>query len=563
MKKTISVVLSLVMLFGILALPTAAAQNEHEKCPVIFIAGSSVDICDAEGNVIPTGFDVLTDDDGGDSISKEKIIESSINIILPFVAEGLAEDEWENYGNALYEELAPIWDETQLGGDGNAKYGTGVSAAEIKQWDDNALKNHGADGKFAMWDYMFRYDWRLSPYDHVDRLHEYIKTIITTTGCDQVALMGRCLGGNIINAYLDVYGSEKLVKKVVYDEVMSNGSATVNDCFSGKIEFSDRHIQAYILQSEYFGKYNIGIDIADVNDLLLEIATGLLDVLTQTGAADAIYDSVYDLYERLCEAFMPAMLRATGIGTWVSYWASVCDDDFDTALNLVFGEEGSELREENKGLIDKINRVRTNLVKPRELKGDDNLYKIFEKEYGVKIAVISSYGLVNPPITESSDLTGDCTVDTKNSSFGATVAGVFDTLPEMYVDLQIASGKGEYISPDKKIDASTCLFPETTWFIKNNHHDTYSPVERIAEFFTQYKDVRVNDNSRNISRFLVIKENTVGEAVNMTEENCGDGPWLSEVTQKPSVETIVITAIRLLTAVFTLLTQLLEGTFML
>ncbi len=559
MKKTIALLLTMLMLLGAAAVPAFAANAEkHEKCPVIFIAGSSVDICDAEGNIISTGFDVLTDDDEGD-MTKEDIIESVVNIMLPFVIEGLPKDKWDRYGEALYEELAPIWDDTQLDGDGNAKYGTGVSKAEIKKWDDNALKDRTKVNSFKLRDFDFRYDWRLSPYDHVDRLHEYIKQIIKSTGCSQVALVGRCLGGNVITAYLDKYGSEKLVKKVVYDEVMSNGSVVINDCFSGKIAFSDKHVQAYLLESEYYGKQDVGIDLIGVNDLLLEVAERLFDLLTQTGATQGIFDGVYGLYERLYEAFMPAMLRATGIGTWVSYWSSLCEEDFDTALDLIFGKKGTETREENAGLIEKIETVRERIVRTRTLEGDANLYKKFAKDYGVEIGIIAGYGLVNPPIIESVDETGDIVVDTRSSSFGATTAGVFDKLPQDYIDKQTAAGKGKYISPDGKIDASTCLFPETTWFIKNKHHDTWHPIQNIAEYFTQYSNVTADSNNKNISRFLIIDENNIEKAVNMTEDNMADGPWLEAVEEEPTKETMLAALMRFFTTILKFLTDLFTG----
>ncbi len=558
MKKTLALLLAMLMLLGAAAVPAFAATEKHEKCPIIFIAGSSVDICDAEGNVISTGFDVLTDDDEGD-MTKEDIMESAINILLPFVIEGLPKDKWDNYGEALYEELAPIWDDTQLDGDGNAKYGTGVSKAEIEKWDKNADKNHGSDGNFKLRDYDFRYDWRLSPYDHVDRLHEYIKKIIKSTGCSQVALVGRCLGGNIITAYLDKYGSEKLVKKVVYDEVMSNGSVVINDCFSGKIAFSDKHVQAYLLESEYYGKQGEGIDLIGVSDLLLELAERLFDLLTQTGATQGIFDGVYDLYERLYEAFMPAMLRATGIGTWVSYWSSLCEEDFDTALDLIFGKKGTQTREENAGLIAKIETVRERIVKTRTLKGEANLYNRFSEEYGVEIGIIAGYGLVNPPIIESVDETGDIVVDVKNASFGATAAGVFDKLPQDYIDKQIAAGKGKYISPDGKIDASTCMFPATTWFIKNKHHDTFNQIRDLSEYFTQYSNVTADSNNRNVSRFLIVDKNDIDKAVNMTEDNMADGPWLDAVEQEPTKETMLAALMRFFTTIFKFLTDLFTG----
>lgn len=563
MKKITALLLTLVMIFSMCAIGASAASvNKHEKCPVIFIAGSSVDLVDENQNPISTGFDVFTDDDEGD-MTKEEVIQKVMNVLVPFIMEGLPFDKWDNYGKALYTELAPIFDEGRLDGDGNPKYGTGISDAERTYWEKvAATEDRGKDGKFSLREYDFRYDWRLSPYDTIERLDEYIDAILETTKCEKVCLVGRCLGGNIITAYLDKYGSEGKVAKVVYDETMANGSSTVNDCFSGKIKFSDKHIQAFLLETEHFGKENIGIDIADMSNLLLEIIERTLDLTTQVGILETVFGSVELLYERLYEALMPAFLLASGMATWPSYWTSVYEEDFDAALNLMFGEEGSEYRTEFAGLIEKIEYLRERITIPREKQGEENLYKKFEKDYGVEIGIIVGYGLLQAPITESYDLNGDCTVDLNSASFGATSAGVFDTLPQEYIDERIAAGYGDYISPDGKVDASTCLFPETTWFIKNKHHDTWRSMATIAEYFTQYSNVNANSNSKNIQRFLVIDPNgDIEKAVNMTADNCQDGPWLDIVEQEPTKETKIASLIRFLTTLLKLFVQLLNGTF--
>ena len=558
MKKVISVILVLIMTLSVFAVSASAASNERVKYPIIFIAGSSVDLVDEDQNPISTGFDVLTDDDEGD-LTKDDIIQKVMNVLIPFITEGLPFDEWDSYGEALYDELAPIFAEGQLDGDGNPKFGTGVSKAELKQWDDNAKVDHGKDGTFGYADYKFRYDWRLSPYEVVDRLDKYIDVILDTTDCKKVCLVGRCLGGNVVTAYLDKYGSKGKVAKVVYDEVMSNGSATINDCFSGKIDFSDKHMQAYIAESEYFGKEDIGLDLAGVNNLLFEIIERTLDLTTQVGALETIFGSVELLYERLYEALMPSMLLATGIATWASYWTSVCDEDFDNALDLMFGKEGTERRKEYSGLVEKIEYLREQIVIPRTLEGDENLYKIFEKQYGVEIAVLAGYGLVQAPITESNDLTGDCTVDLKAASFGATAAGVFDTLSDEYIAERTALGYGDYISPDGKIDASTCLFPDTTWFIKNKHHDMLVGYY-IVERFCQYKEFTVSSNYKDIGRFLVTTSmHGTRDFENMTADNCADGPWLNIVEQEPTTETKLASLMRFFTTIFKFIAELFKG----
>jgi hypothetical protein len=562
MKKLISLTLVLIMLFAVMAPVASAVTNDRVKYPIIFIAGSSVDLVDGDQNPISTGFDVLTDDDEGD-LTKDDIIAKVMNVMIPFVVEGLPFDKWDNYGEALYEELAPIFEEGQLDGNGNPKFGTGVAKAEIDSWNHIAsTKDYGSDGVFGLWDYKFRYDWRLSPYDSVDRLHTYIKTILNTTKCKKVCLVGRCLGGNLVTAYLDKYGSEGLVAKVVYDEVMSNGSATINDCFSGKIKFSDKHIQAYVAQTEYFANEDLGIDISSLNNILVEAIEQTIDFTTQTGIMDSIFGGVESLYERLYSALMPAFLLASGIATWPSYWTSIYEEDFDAALDLMFGKEGSEKRTEYAGLIEKILYLRERFTIPRERKGADNLYKQFEKNYGVEIAVLAGYGLVQAPITESYDLTGDCTVDLRSASFGATAAGVFDTLSDEYIAERVAAGYGDYISADKKVDASTCLFPDTTWFLKNKHHDGGSGWDYIATHFCQYKDYTVSNNYKDISRFVVIKSihsTSSSGFENLTAENSADGEWLNIVEQEPTKESVFVAAMRWFTTLFKVIGMLLRG----
>ena len=121
-----------------------------------------------------------------------------------------------------------------------------------------------------------------------------------------------------------------------------------------------------------------------------------------------------------------------------------------------------------------------------------------------------------------------------------------------------ALGYGDFISPDKKVDASTCLFPDTTWIMKNKHHDILVGYY-IVERFCQYKDYTVTNNYRDIERFLVAQGGGTRDFVNMTADNCQDGPWLDVVEQKPTTETKLVSLMRFLTTIFKFITELLKG----
>ena len=113
MKKFISLILAVLMIFSCFAVSASAVTNERDYYPIITIAGSSIDLVDGDQNPISTGFDVLTDDDEGD-MTKEDIIAKVMKVLTPFILEGLPFDKWDNYGDALYEELAPFLKKVSL-----------------------------------------------------------------------------------------------------------------------------------------------------------------------------------------------------------------------------------------------------------------------------------------------------------------------------------------------------------------------------------------------------------------------------------------------------------------
>ena len=84
-----------------------------------------------------------------------------------------------------------------------------------------------------------------------------------------------------------------------------------------------------------------------------------------------------------------------------------------------------------------------------------------------RLAVISRYGYAALPVSPSWNILTDTVVDARSSSLGATTAPIGTHFNDTYLEGKDMS----LISPDRTVDASTCLFPEKTWFIKNLTHD--------------------------------------------------------------------------------------------
>lgn len=61
----------------------------------------------------------------------------------------------------------------------------------------------------------------------------------------------------------------------------------------------------------------------------------------------------------------------------------------------------------------------------------------------------------------------------------------------------------KYISPDKTVDASTCLFPDKTWFIRNiPHAELCVELDLMVYTLLTTKDEATVDTYREYPRFM-------------------------------------------------------------
>lgn len=547
MKKIISVVLCLSLVFAVMA-PVAFA-SEDERLPTVYIRGNGEKIYDAEGNRLTTGFDNMSfgDDDSEEGDSSDKIVEAVVNILKPFVIEGMLFDQWDNYGRAIYEEIAPLFEDSGLDENGNPKNGTGVSKEVL---DASTAQSKTPDHYIYNHDYNFCYDWRLSPYDHVDRLHQFVLDIMAATGKSQINMYARCIGGGLLMAYLEKYGHLGHIKNVMFVEVLSNEATVISKAFSGKIEFDSALLKKYLGQLDYCGRNDVGTGF-EFSDMLNEIVFKTMDFFNQVHATDIALGGIERLYERLYAALIPAILHASGMATQANYWTCVAEDDMDEALNLVFGKEGSELRIKYKGLLDKI------LYYRERISSDLTGFYDSLKEKGIHFGFTAKYGLLNAPFTEDADIQSDSLVSLTHATFGATAAKIGDTLSDEYINARIAEGKAKYISADKVVDLSTAYSPETTWVFKNAHHDLLAPCMEVIRGFLNGTNETVDTVSGGVY-FMTYDYET--EAMKpMTEDNCGELDFMTYGEENPTIITAFKAFIEFCKMFFRLLGNLFRG----
>lgn len=546
MKKVISVLLSLFLLFSVVT-PVASAVNE-ENLPIIYIRGNGETIYDGEGNTLALGIaDIFSNVTNGD-FDKDTVIETCANIMLPFLTEGLLFDEWDRYGKAVYEELKPIFRGSLIDENGNPVNGSGIAQSRIDESEAEAERD---TVNYGLYDYNFMYDWRLSPYDHVDRLHQYVLKVLEITKKDKVNIHVACLGGGLMMAYLEKYGDKGLIKNVMLNEVLSNGATVISKTFSGQIDFDAKQVERYLAQMKYCSEIGMpgGFGLSDLID---EIVFKTIDLFNQITVTDKVLDSVVNLYDKLYKALMPAVCHATGVATVVNYWTCVSEDDFDAALNLLYGEKGSELRTKYSGLIEKIVYYREHCTSQL-----DKLYEKCEDKYGIHVGFVARYGYMNPPLTKEADELSDFLVSLDDATKGATCAEIGSTLSDEYISKRVKEGKGAYISPDRQVDLSTALYPDRTWVIKNAHHSFVNVSDDITLSFLKGTDYSIKSEGA-YPQFSVFFE-TQGKLEPMTTDNCADYEWVTLPEEKPTTQTRLASLIRFFTMIMNFFVKLFNG----
>jgi len=356
--------------------------------------------------------------------------------------------DWEIYCDTVYTGIKPFYQEYALDKNGNVTNGTHVDFS----WSESEIKDIHKSSYAKS--FIYKYDCRLDPCEIADDLNDYIEAVKRVTGHSKVSLIGRCLGTNIVFAYLEKYQADKnfsgIESVVLYDSVVE-GVDIISQLFCGKIKVDSAATVSYIK--------DLASSSEKINDeSLLGLISATVDLIYSTGVTNKVGGFSDDVVSKLYENTIPKLIRDT-FATSPGYWSMVSDEYYEQAKGYIFADK----TEEYATLISKIDNYHNTV----QLKACDIL-KAMDAS-GVKLAIFAKYGFQLRPVVEDCDRIGDNTVSVEYQSFGATASSVNGTLSSEY----IATRDAKYISPDKKIDASTCLLPNRTWFIKNLEHSIF------------------------------------------------------------------------------------------
>ena len=509
MKKVISVLLAIVLALGsvITCFAWVEANESKSQIPVIRISGDGEPLYDQEGNKIFHYKDIVKLVSGESGTDNSEMYKSMATTLLPAIAKGVLTDNWDDLYDGLETEISKIFANSLLDKNGNVTNGSGISETRKQEMaNKRAYSQKGEKGFFAVDDYWFHYDWRLDPMETADDFHSFVQDIKRTTGCEKVGIAATCLGTNIVMAYVAKYGVED-IQGISIDGSVVGGAEILSEVICAKFDITPPALLRVLYDVEALGMFSVG-----------DFVMATLEMLTQTGILEGVISTTEDLlYDKLVAGVTSALATST-FYTWPNYWACVSPEDYEAAKYYVFGEEGSEKRQEYAGLISKLDNYDKNVRQriPELMKSI--------KDGGANVGIISKYGYQIIPIVASSDVVSDQFASVKRSSFGATTSTVYEPLSDEYIAQREAEGKGKYISPDKMIDASTCIYPDYTWFIKGSSHSNWTTYERKLMYEIASADRQLTPDDYPYTQFMVY--DTPNDLLYpMTEENCHTENW--------------------------------------
>lgn len=453
MKKLLSVLLS-VLITAITVIPAFASEA---KCncgepPIIYVAA--------------LGSGTLTLDAG---TKNERVLFRPdtayvIGELTPVVSAAgqlINDGDYDAFGDVLIDCVNKIFGDLALDKDGNSS--ARVTCEEFHPTDE---VEHSLDHN-----YYFGYDFRLDPIENAKGLYQYIQEVKALTNHDTVQLRASSMGGVTTMSYIKLYGT-KDIETIIFQCCPLLGTAVAGELYTGRFFLNADAIERYAAQAmpELENDFLGGMVYLFLEGL---VVAGILDEFL--GIAD---DLVLNLKDRVFnEALIPMFATMPGI------WSFVPHEYYEEAK--VFMQLDPV---KNAKLIERIDFYHYEVQQSAEKLINES------KANGTTFYNVVGYNMQRTPIVSAYLNDSDGTVDTKYASLGATCANINDYLPADYEQQRFTDK--DFISPDLRIDASTSIMPESTWFVKDMMHSSTHDGhgEMYKWMFSSEEQLTVFDN---------------------------------------------------------------------
>ncbi len=483
-KKVLSLMLAIIMTALIFAMPVSAAS----VTPLVMINGiGSTDLYKDYGTenqqLIFSGDEAfiegLVKDIGGSLLSG--IISYGINNkdynkladqVFPVVNKYVADLGYNPDGTPVNDTIgffrttAPLSEYTEEQKEGVSKF---AKAYADKYGEENV--------------YDFSYDWRADPMAIADELNQFISDVKVNAGVKKVNMIAMSMGAAVALAYMSKYGGSHL-NNVVFASPAWQGTSLMGNIMTNNVELDVFTAENYLVQ------------VANVS-ATTHIAAFIISFI-------ASWDGLSREYFGDINAALQGILPRAYTDTLIPYfagmpgmWSLVPAEYYEAAKDFMFEQNSVTLTPEYEAKIDAYHDVQVNAKSIVERVMDD----------GAKFNIVCGYNCQIVPVSDEYE-SSDGIIDTKYMSGGATCAKYLQSNKDWgkIYDQKIKDGHN-HVSWDAKVDASTSMFPEQTWFIKNLQHNSWSvengSIDIVMWLLDAKKQMTVTSDTENYPQFFL------------------------------------------------------------
>ncbi len=464
MKKTVSVLLALSLVFSVFAVSASATVKAEcggkcDTCPSIVVPGigqSNIWALDENG-------DYLLDADGERIMAFPAIFDvGSIvkRVLFPALLTLLTQHDL-GLSNALcdvvHDAFAVNMCDTNGKNTGNFEVERyPYSVAECSDYEKGEIYDNiplQAYSEIAGEDHLYYYAYNsfTNLHETIDGLYEFIQMVKKDTGHDKVNIVPISMGGSIANGLFDYYPDVMDdLNKVVYIVPALNGSTIVGDLYNKNLAFLDAEFL-------YNGFLEALMDEPDAR--MIEVIARILPDEVLLGVLNNVADClINDVAANI-----------------TSLWGLCPKEDYPTAAANLLKD-----KPEIKKQTDRYYQAQVNSLA--------NIQKMVDK--GVQVFNIVDYDAPLYQIGRSwNNDNADGVIHLSSTAMGVKSAIVGETLGEGYKQANTSkncSNKNHnHISPDNVVDASTGLLPDTTFYFDGQNHEQTARNDIIISLATR------------------------------------------------------------------------------
>ncbi len=495
--KTIALLLALTLTFSLMVVSVSAeektaaqALEELDKnIPIIEIPGFG-------DQPIYKGLSTETEEDDVDIWSfPADMLVGTIFKHLPNVIFSVAFGKYNRLDESFSDILGTIFGSVACDNNGVPSPDSGVKYREPVV----AKEEYGKENS-----YYFGYDWRLDMHTISVQLDEFVEEVLEVTGAEEVGLVSFSMGGAVMLTYLyeQYYIASPEERTKIHSAIFLSGAMNGVECcgdpFSGNINFTSKSLLRMLF------------DLVQENENTAWLG-GLMKLVYESKIFEPLISFTNDeLIPNLNGMAGNAVLKT--IGTVPAFYGLMSTENYYATEKFLF--DTPEKQETYKGILEKSRYYHDNVQANK-----DNIIEMFIAD-GKNFAIVSEYGYNMLPVTSDNDRMSDGMIGTYGTSFGATCAEVDKTLGENYVQAKECECGESHISPDNQIDASSCRYPDITWFAKGlKHEDDDKYFADFVDLITYSEEQITVHTYSDLPQYLINLDDTC--LVPMTAENGG------------------------------------------